>query len=90
MTSKRQQTMSKMTREREVRERRARKLEKKHAAAAERKARADGVPVPGMEGMSTLAGVTAPTVEETSTTLVDHPDDLELRPTSTPEQPQIA
>jgi hypothetical protein len=30
--------MSKMTREREVRERRARKLEKKYAAAAERKA----------------------------------------------------
>ena len=42
MTSKRQQTMSKMAREREVRERRARKLEKKHAAAAERKAKAEG------------------------------------------------
>jgi hypothetical protein len=39
---KRQMTMSKMAREREVRERRARKLEKKHAAAAERKARIDG------------------------------------------------
>ena len=39
---KRQMTMSKMAREREVRERRARKLEKKHAAAAERKARTDG------------------------------------------------
>jgi hypothetical protein len=38
---KRQVTMAKMAREREVRERRARKLEKKHAAAAERKARAD-------------------------------------------------
>jgi hypothetical protein len=41
MTSKRQQTFSKMTREREVKERRARKLEKKYAAAAERKAQAD-------------------------------------------------
>ena len=40
MTSKRQQTRSKMAREREVRERRARKLEKKYAAAVERKARA--------------------------------------------------
>lgn len=39
---KRQMTMSKIARERDVRERRARKLEKKHAAAAERKARADG------------------------------------------------
>jgi hypothetical protein len=43
MTSKRQQTMAKMTREREVKERRARRLEKKHAAAAERKAKAAGV-----------------------------------------------
>ena len=34
--------MSKIAREREVKERRARKLEKKHAAAAERKARTDG------------------------------------------------
>ena len=41
MTSKRQQTMSKIARERLVRERRERKQEKKHAAAAERKARAD-------------------------------------------------
>ena len=40
---KRQVTMAKMGREREVRERRARKLEKKYAAAAERKARTDGV-----------------------------------------------
>lgn len=39
MTSKRQQTMMKMAREREVKERRARRLEKKYAAAAERKAR---------------------------------------------------
>jgi hypothetical protein len=42
MTSKRQQTFSKMAREREVKERRARKLEKKHAAALERKAKAEG------------------------------------------------
>jgi hypothetical protein len=40
MTSKRQQTMLKRTREHEVKERRARKLEKKYAAAAERRARA--------------------------------------------------
>jgi hypothetical protein len=38
---KRQVTFSKMAREREVRERRERKLAKKHAAAAERKARTD-------------------------------------------------
>lgn len=49
MTSKRQQTMSKMTREREVRERRARRLEKKHAAAAERKAKAAGAMSPTTE-----------------------------------------
>ena len=42
MTSKRQQTISKREREREVKERRARKLEKKYAAAAERKAKSDG------------------------------------------------
>lgn len=36
---KRQVTFSKMAREREVKERRERKLAKKHAAAAERKAR---------------------------------------------------
>ena len=35
-------TMAKIAREREVRERRERKLEKRHAAAAERKARTDG------------------------------------------------
>jgi hypothetical protein len=34
--------MSKIAREREVKERRARKLEKKHAAAVERKANAEG------------------------------------------------
>lgn len=49
MTSKRQQTMSKMTREREVKERRARRLEKKHAAAAERKAKAEGAMPPSSE-----------------------------------------
>ena len=42
MTSKRQQTMAKMARERLVKERRERRLEKKHAAAAERKAKAEG------------------------------------------------
>jgi hypothetical protein len=40
MGSKRQQTMAKMTRERTVKERRERKLEKKQAAAAERHAKA--------------------------------------------------
>ena len=39
---KRQVTFAKIEREREVRERRARKLEKKHAAAAARKGRTDG------------------------------------------------
>jgi hypothetical protein len=38
MSSKRQQTMAKMTRERKVKERRALKLEKKRAAAEERAA----------------------------------------------------
>ena len=38
---KSRQQMSKVAREREVRERRARKLEKKYAAAAERKAKAE-------------------------------------------------
>ncbi|HUG65740.1 MAG TPA: hypothetical protein VMK83_11025 [Gaiellaceae bacterium] len=42
MTSKRQQTMAKVTRERTVREKREKKLEKKRAAAAVRKAKADG------------------------------------------------
>jgi hypothetical protein len=49
MTTKRQQTMLKLAREREVKERRARKLEKKYAAAAQRKAEAKGVetsPIP--------------------------------------------
>jgi hypothetical protein len=38
-----------MAREREVKERRARKLEKKHAAAAERKARAEAT-IPAGDG----------------------------------------
>jgi hypothetical protein len=46
MATKHQQTMSKIMREREVKERRARKLEKKHAAAAERKAKAEGATLP--------------------------------------------
>jgi hypothetical protein len=40
MSGRKQQTFAKMTRERVVRERRERKLEKKRAAAAARKARA--------------------------------------------------
>jgi hypothetical protein len=40
MSSKRQQTMAKMTRERKVKERRVLKQEKKQAAAAERAAAA--------------------------------------------------
>jgi hypothetical protein len=43
MTTKRQQTMAKMTRERAVREKREKKMEKKRAAAAERKLRAAGL-----------------------------------------------
>jgi hypothetical protein len=45
MKSKRQ-TMAKVAREREVKVRRARKLEKKYAAAAERKAKAEGSMTP--------------------------------------------
>ena len=41
MTTKRQQTMAKITRERSVKEKRERKLEKKRAAKAERKALAE-------------------------------------------------
>ncbi len=40
--NKRQQTMAKITRERAVKEKRARKLEKKQAAAAVKRAKADG------------------------------------------------
>jgi hypothetical protein len=46
VTTKRQQTMLKTAREREVKERRARKLEKKYAAAAQRKALAEGGALP--------------------------------------------
>jgi hypothetical protein len=50
MSSKRQQTMAKIARERTVRERRELKLEKKQAAAAERKAKeAGGVRLAGDE-----------------------------------------
>jgi hypothetical protein len=42
MSTKRQQTMAKIARERAVKERRERKLEKKQAAAALRKAEANG------------------------------------------------
>jgi hypothetical protein len=45
MRSKRQQTMAKRAREQKVKERRALKLEKKHAAAAARKA--DNETIPG-------------------------------------------
>ena len=50
MSTKRQQTMAKAARERAVKEKRARKLEKKQAAAEERKARVAGglPPNPGM------------------------------------------
>lgn len=41
MTTKRQQTMAKITRERAVKEKRERKLEKKRLAKAERKALAE-------------------------------------------------
>ena len=46
MATKKQQTFAKMNRERAVRERRARKLEKKEAAAAARKAEAEGTTPP--------------------------------------------
>jgi hypothetical protein len=42
VATKRQQTFAKLTRERLVKERRERKQEKKHAAAAERKAQREG------------------------------------------------
>ena len=44
MSTKRQQTMAKLTRERTVKERRARKLEKQQAAVAERRAAAGEAP----------------------------------------------
>jgi hypothetical protein len=48
MTRKGRQTFGKVTREREKRERRARKLEKKQAAAAERQAQAAGGTTPAL------------------------------------------
>ena len=59
MKSKRQ-TMSKVAREREVRGRRAAKLEKKYAAAAERKAKAEGATSPADEGAYGAPSVTNP------------------------------
>jgi hypothetical protein len=52
MTTKRQQTMAKITRERAVKEKRERKLEKKRAAKAERKALAEsgGVVADAVDG----------------------------------------
>ena len=48
MTTKRQQTMAKITRERAVKEKRERKLEKKRAAAAAKRDRANGI-VPAID-----------------------------------------
>ena len=59
MRTKRQ-TMSKMAREREVRVRRAAKLEKKYAAAAERKAKAEGATSPADGEGYPAAFVTSP------------------------------
>jgi hypothetical protein len=63
MTTKRQQTMLKIAREREVKERRARKLEKKYAAAAQRRAEAKGEVSPPLpeayEGRAGLPGFDA-------------------------------
>jgi hypothetical protein len=56
MTTKRQQTMAKMTRERNVREKRERKAEKKAAAAAERARLAE-------EGLASSGPPIAPTEE---------------------------
>jgi len=52
MSSKRQTTMAKLTRERKVKERRELKLEKKQAAAAA-KAAASELPVDAVDGVST-------------------------------------
>jgi hypothetical protein len=49
MGSHRQQTQAKAARERTVRERRALKLEKKRAAAAERKERASSTPTRSLD-----------------------------------------
>lgn len=58
MANHRQQTQAKAARERLVRERRALKLEKKRAAAAERKERAAGDPDP-VEGERETYGESA-------------------------------
>jgi hypothetical protein len=60
--SKRQQTMAKMTRERLVKERRALKLEKKQAAAAERNAKATDAlrSADDVEGAANVAGADVP------------------------------
>ena len=75
MTSKRQQTMAKMTRERAVKERRALKLEKKRAAAAERKARAAGVPFTEAADGAADAELEAPTDEGSDALLDPHQAD---------------
>lgn len=58
MTTKRQQTMAKITRERAVKEKRERKLEKKRERKLERKAQAELGIVPGsVEDGEALDGV---------------------------------
>jgi len=66
MTTKRQQTMAKITRERAVKEKRERKLEKKRAAKAERKALAELGLTPEM-----VAEGADPTLEPASDALLD-------------------
>jgi hypothetical protein len=61
MTTKRQQTMAKITRERSVREKRERKLEKKRAAKAERKALAELGLTPEMVAADATLAPTGPT-----------------------------
>ena len=61
MTTKRQQTMAKITRERSVREKRERKLEKKRAAKAERKALAELGLTPEMIAADATLAPTEPT-----------------------------
>ncbi len=76
MSGKRQQTMAKMNRERAVRERRALKLEKKQAAAAARKAAAEGRPLEG-EGATPEAWLEG-------STAVSSPHDAQARPEPAP------
>lgn len=54
MPTKRQQTMAKITRERAVKEKRERKLEKRRAAAAAKKDRANGI-VPAVDPESSAS-----------------------------------